>query len=30
MGLGSTLADVPEGRERKYYVEWILKYGRSK
>jgi hypothetical protein len=30
MGLGGSLSDIPQGKERKYYVEWILKYGRSK
>jgi len=27
-GLGTSLKDVPEGKERRWYVEWILKYGR--
>jgi len=30
MGLGKELSDVPENKERKWYVEWILKYGRAK
>jgi len=30
MGLGATLNDVPQGNERKWYVDWILKFGRAK
>lgn len=28
-GLGNTLVDVPANKERKWYIEWILKYGRT-
>lgn len=28
MGLGASLANVPENKERKFYVDWILKHGR--
>lgn len=28
-GLGNTLADVPSGKDRKWYIDWILKYGRT-
>jgi len=27
-GLGSSLDDVPPNKDRKWYVEWIVKYGR--
>lgn len=27
-GLGNTINEVPSGKERKWYIEWILKYGR--
>jgi len=29
MGLGASLNDVPQGKERKWYVEWVMKYGRA-
>lgn len=28
-GLGNTLDEVPANKERKWYIEWILKYGRT-
>jgi len=30
MGLGTNLEDVPKDKERRWYVDWIVKYGRSK
>jgi len=30
MGLGSSLSDVPQGKDRKWYVDYIKKYGRAK
>jgi len=30
MGLGNSLSDIPVGKDRKWYIEWIIKYGRAK
>lgn len=28
--VGSVIEDVPQGKDRKWYVDWIINYGRSK
>jgi len=29
MGLGDSVSNVPQGKERRWYVDWIMMYGRS-